>query len=205
MSIHISHMGYNPVQLNWVLKPGENRLNDILLQPSFISMDELVITATRTDSRLMNTPVRVNMITPGQINQLPLQNIDDALRFTPGLNVGRPFGIFSSKSTISMRGMSGKEQARVLVLLDGIPINKSDGGTVDWNLVDVSSIDRIEVTKGPGSAIYGGNAMGGIINMITKKTEDNFFLNASLEYGTYQTVGGRLRTGSAIKLKTPDV
>jgi len=205
VSIQISHMGYNPVQLTWVLKPGENRLNDILLQPSFISMDELVITATRTDSRLMNTPVRVNMITPGQINQLPLQNIDDALRFTPGLNVGRPSGIFSSKSTISMRGMSGKEQARVLVLLDGIPINKSDGGTVDWNLVDVSSIDRIEVTKGPGSAIYGGNAMGGIINMITKKTEDNFFLNASLEYGTYQTFGGRLRTGSAIKLKTPDV
>jgi iron complex outermembrane receptor protein len=58
-----------------------------------------------------------------------------------------------------MRGLSGNEQARVLVMIDGVPVNKSDGGSVNWNLLDPAMVERIEVVKGPASSMYGSNAM----------------------------------------------
>ncbi|HOW32477.1 MAG TPA: TonB-dependent receptor, partial [Bacteroidales bacterium] len=127
------------------------------------------------------------------------QNIDEVLQYTPGINYNRPFGIFSTKATVTMRGLSGKEQARVLVLMDGIPLNKSDGGTVDWNMVDMNAVQKIEVIKGAGSALYGGNAMGGIINIITRRPDEKLSLNTSLEYGTFNTMGGRISAGKSSK------
>ena len=107
----------------------------------------MVVTATRTDNSMLNTPVRVNLISPRQLGNIPVQNIDEALKYAPGINYNRPFGIFSTKANVMMRGLSGKEQGRVLVLLDGVPLNKSDGGTVDWNLVDVNSVKKIEISS----------------------------------------------------------
>ena len=196
-------MGFQAFHYKTKLNTGENTLPTFSIIPSAINIDEFVVTATRTDSRILNTPVRVNQISSKMLSSMPMQNIDEALKFAPGINYSRPFGIYSTKGIITMRGMSGKEQGRVLVLLDGVPINKSDGGTVDWNMIDYNSVQKIEITKGAGSAIYGGNAMGGTINIITKVPDANRFVQASLEYGTYNTFGGRLNTGGKIKLKTP--
>ncbi|MEI6059154.1 MAG: TonB-dependent receptor [Bacteroidota bacterium] len=199
--ITVSYVGFETFHYKTLLKPGENSLAAFSIFPASIPMDEIVITATRTDNRILNAPVRVNLISPKMLNSMPMQNIDEALKYAPGINYSRPFGIFSTKGIVTMRGMSGKEQGRVLVLMDGIPINKSDGGTVDWNMIDMNSVDKIEITKGAGSAVYGGNAMGGIINIITKVPESKSFLNASLEYGTFNTLGGRVNTGGKIKVK----
>jgi iron complex outermembrane receptor protein len=92
----------------------------------------------------------------------------------------------------------------VLVLIDGVPVNKSDGGTVDWNMIDINSVQKIEITKGAGSAIYGGNAMGGTINIISKVPDSRPFLRASLEYGTYNTFGSRISTGGKLKTANQD-
>lgn len=203
VEISVSYIGYRTVNTKYFLKPGDNQMPEIKLVQLALPIEEFVVTATRTDNLVTNTPVRVNMISPKMMANIPLQNIDEAIRFAPGINFSRPFGIYSTKSIVTMRGMSGKEQGRVLVLLDGIPLNKSDGGSVDWNLVDMNTVKKIEITKGPGSAIYGGNAMGGVINMISKLPEKNFYLNASLEYGTYSTFGGRLSSGGQIRIKNP--
>jgi len=201
--ISVSYIGFEKFTYKANLKQGENILPVFTLSPIAINMDEFVITATRTDNRMLNTPVRVNLISPKMLNSVPMQNIDEVLKYAPGINYSRPFGIFSTKGIVTMRGMSGKEQGRVLVLVDGVPINKSDGGTVDWNMIDMNSVQKIEITKGAGSAVYGGNAMGGIINFITKTPDKKLFLNASLEYGTFNTLGGRLNTGGKINLKQP--
>jgi len=201
--ISVSYIGFEKFIFKTVLKAGENKLPVFTLSPTAINMDEFVITATRTDNRMLNTPVRVNLISPKMLNSVPMQNIDEVLKYAPGINYSRPFGIFSTKGIVTMRGMSGKDQGRVLVLVDGVPINKSDGGTVDWNMIDMNSVQKIEITKGAGSAVYGGNAMGGIINFITKTPDKKLFLNASLEYGTFNTLGGRLNTGGKINLKQP--
>lgn len=166
-----------------------------------INIDPVVVTATRTDKQILSVPVRIHALTASALASAQIQSIDDALRNVPGVNVNRPFGILSTKATISMRGLSGKEQGRVLVLLDGIPLNKSDGGTVDWNMIDISDVSRIEITKGAGSSIYGGSAMGGIINIITQKPTKKLSIRGSLEYGTYNTMGARFGLSSLIQLK----
>ncbi|NVO20200.1 MAG: TonB-dependent receptor [Bacteroidetes bacterium] len=170
------------------------------LEPKSVLINDLVVTATRTDNRVLNTPVRVNLITPKLIESTALQNVDDVLKLAPGINYSRPFGIFSSKAIVTMRGLSGKEQGRVLVLLDGVPINKSDGGTVDWNMVDIGSVQKIEITKGPGSAIYGQNAMGGIINIITRAPSEAIKIRASVEAGSFWTFGEKINAGGTKKL-----
>lgn len=160
-----------------------------------ITMDQLVVTATRTDAKIKDVPVRIHAVSAATLSTIPMQSVDDALKMVPGVNVNRPFGVLSSKATITMRGLSGKEQGRVLVLMDGIPLNKSDGGTVDWNMIDASGIERMEITKGAGSAIYGGSAMGGIINIITARPKKKFEMKAGLEYGSFNTMGATVSAG----------
>lgn len=172
------------------------------LIPSLIEIEEVVVTATRTENYITETPVRVNLISPKFISNSPVRTIDEILKYSPGINWSRPFGIFSTKAIVTMRGLSGKEQGRVMVLLDGIPINKSDGGTVDWNMVDMEMVRRVEITKGAGSALYGGNAMGGVINIITQPSTEKLYARASLEYGTFNTIGARVLAGGNKKLKS---
>ena len=202
--VTVSYIGYETKRVKVKLLSGNTLLPEILLYPELLIMDEVVVTATRTDNQILNTPVRVNLISPRQLASIPVQNIDEVLKYAPGINYNRPFGIFSTKAIVMMRGLSGKEQGRVLVLLDGIPLNKSDGGSVDWNLVDVSAVQKIEITKGAGSAVFGGNAMGGTINIITRKPEEQLFVKASMEYGTFNTMGARLNAGGKLNAGNPD-
>ncbi|NTV84893.1 MAG: TonB-dependent receptor plug domain-containing protein, partial [Bacteroidales bacterium] len=155
-------------------------------------LDEVVISATRTENVAREIPVRINIVNTYQVKALPVQYTDEYLQYLPGVNVSRPFGIFSSKSTVTMRGLDGKEQGRVLVLVDGVPVNKADGGSVNWNLITTGEIARIEVVKGPGSSIYGGNAMGGSVNVLTRKPQKRLSGTAGLQYGSYNTYGGKL-------------
>jgi iron complex outermembrane receptor protein len=197
--IIVSFLGYKSIHRNLALKAGENQPLIFAMTPTSIQMDELVVTATRTDNAILNVPARVNLISLKTLQNSPNQSTDEVLKFVPGINYSRPFGIFSTKATVTMRGMSGKEQARVLVLSDGIPMNKSDGGTVDWNMIDMNSVQKIEITKGAGSSLYGGNAMGGIINIITSQPDEKLTVKASLEYGTFNTQGAKLNLGGRIK------
>ena len=114
---------------------------------------------------------------------LPAETVDQALSYLPGVHVERPYGMTSQSSTVSLRGM-GNQQGRTLVLVDGVPQNTSDTGSVTWNRLNLEDVERIEVLKGPAAAIYGDNAMGGIINIITVKPTKYFQGSTSASYGT---------------------
>jgi len=201
VTVTFSCIGYQTQAIKLQLKPGNNNAGVITLKNTATTMDQVVVTATRTDNDIMNTPVRVHVLTPKVLSTIPMQSVDDALKYTAGVNVSRPFGSFSSKATVSMRGLSSKEQGRVLVLLDGVPLNKSDGGSVDWNMIDLGDVQKIEITKGAGSAIYGGMAMGGVINIMSRKPQEKLQLRAALEYGTFNTMGARLNVGGVKPFK----
>ena len=178
----------------------EERTNpiEIKLSKDEVYLDEVVVSATRTENRISQIPGRINMISSDKLSLIAAQNIDEYLQLLPGVQVSRSFGIFSTKSSVTMRGLSGNEQARTLVLLDGIPVNKADGGSVNWNLISTADVERIEVVKGPGSALYGGNAMGGIINVITSKQKKPFQGIVSVDYGTYNTKSLRVNLGGKL-------
>jgi len=202
--LKISFLGYDNLEMRLLVNQLNSQLHRFMLKSGSYRMNELVVTATRTDNKILNTPVRVNMISSRMLQSTPMQNIDDVLKLAPGINYSRPFGIFSTKAIVTMRGLSGKEQGRVLVLLDGIPLNKSDGGTVDWNLVDINSVRKVEIIKGAGSAMYGGNAMGGVINIITQAPSEKLFLRASIEGGSFKTMGGKLNLVGTKKFSNSD-
>ncbi len=149
-----------------------------------VAMDDMVVTATRTEEPLKSIPGRVEVITKSQLDEMPVQTVDEALSYISGAHLERPNGPNSFKSTLTLRGL-GNEQGRTLVLMDGIPMNSSDMGDVNWNRINLEDVQRIEVLKGPAAAIYGNNAMGGVINIITQKPTKHFQGRTSAQYGTY--------------------
>jgi len=198
--LRVTAVGYQPTTKS-VEVDTDTKVNQITiyLSEEFQRLEEVVVTATRTENRISNIPGRVELISPEKLQLTSNQSIDEVISLLPGIQVSRSFGLFSHKSTVSMRGMSSKEQARTLVLVDGVPVNKADGGSVNWNLISMLDVERVEVVKGPGSALYGGNAMGGIINIIRKKPSVNPEASLGLSYGTYNTRGIKANAGSSLK------
>ncbi len=190
--VKVNFLGYQSFTANVEVLNGRMSVLNIRMEPEIFTMGEVVVTANRFEEKLRNVPMRMHVISKRQLELQSATSADELIQYLPGVMISRSFGIFSTKSTVSMRGLGGNEQSRVLVLMDGVPVNKADGGSVNWNLVNTDMIDRIEVVKGPNSSLYGGNAMGGTINLISKRPDKPFSLRASLEYGTFQTVGGRI-------------
>jgi len=151
-------------------------------------LDEFVITATKTQRNPLEIPSRISMIQGDIINMSATMQMDDVLRFIPGANVNRSTGIYSQRPMVTLRGLSGDEQARTLVLMNGVPINTSDDGGVNWNRINHHDIERVEVFRGPGSSLYGNNAMGGVINLITKNPVSPQEINTGVSIGTHQTI-----------------
>ncbi len=153
-----------------------------------LKLDEVVVTATKSLRNLNEVPARISVIKSSQIAATPLMQVDDILRYVPGINVNRTTGIYSQRPMVTLRGLSGDEQSRTLVLVNGVPVNTSDEGGVNWNRINQYDIERIEVFKGPGSSLYGNNAMGGVINLITRKPLSPQEIYGAVSYGTFNTV-----------------
>ncbi len=197
--ILVSFVGYKTVTKKVVLSKSINDYN-FTLKPQVLIGDEVVVVATKTKKQIKNIPSRVELVAIEEITAYSAQNVDGFLSNTVGVNVNRNLGIFSHKSIVSMRGMGGDEQSRVLILLDGVPMNKTDGGSVNWNIFNSNEVDRIEILKGPGSSLYGSNAMGGVINIITKKSNTKLSGLYTAEYGTFNTFSNKINiSGNLIK------
>jgi len=196
--LEVSVLGYSKYQQKIVIEEGKRLELNIKLTEEQIQLDEIVVSATRSENRISEIPGRINLITPERLLLTASQTADEALALLPGVQVSRSFGLFSHKSSVTMRGLSGNEQARTLVLIDGVPVNKADGGSVNWNLISTGDVERIEVVKGPGSALYGGNAMGGVINIVNRRPLKQLEGNASIDYGTYNTQGVKARLAGRV-------
>jgi len=191
-------LGYTTRNETVDIKDGATSTVSFGLDEEFIDAGAVIVTANRGTSRIADVPARVTLISSAAIESRPVSTVDEMLSTVPGLNVSRSFGIFSHKSSVTMRGLSGNEQARVLVMIDGVPVNKSDGGSVNWNLIDPAMVERIEVVKGPASSMYGSNAMGGAINVITRRPSGALSGKITEGYGTYNTFTGRISLGQKL-------
>src|SRR6185437_10148210 len=120
--------------------------------------------------------------------------IPDALRLVPGLYVGR---VNSSQWQVSSRGFSGLDSAKLLVLMDGRSVYTPLFSGVFWDVQDTNlqDIDRIEVVRGPGSTVWGANAMNGVINVITKTPKDTQGIYSEAGAGTEDRAFGTFRYG----------
>lgn len=130
-------------------------------------LDQIVVTATKTEKKLRDVPAAVEVITKEEMERRNIKTVDDALKSMSGIYVKRSKGLMDTTDKVVMRGFGNQNQ--VLILLDGQPLNDGYNGSVNWRSIPKDNVERIEVIKGAGSALYGSNAMGGVINIITKQ------------------------------------
>lgn len=134
------------------------------------SLDEVVVTATRTGVTSSDAPAAVTVIKANDIQNKNASRLGDALDQVPSLYL-RGGALGQSQGTVGTSGMSlrGIDQTRTLVLLDGQPIQDAATGKVNWRTPFMEDIERIEVVPGAFSSLYGSNAIGGVVNIITKQ------------------------------------
>jgi len=189
--ITASFVGYKS-ETKKFLAPEENNLNFKLSIDENLTEEVVIIAKSENQSQILNVPTRINIIDNQTIKSTPASHVTNVFNKVSGVNVDSEFGMFSTGSSVTLRGVSGGSQKGTLVVLNGAPINKSESGSVNWNMINKEEIESIEIVKGPGSVLYGSNAMGGVINIVTSKPKDLFAAQASLAYGTYNTFQSNL-------------
>jgi outer membrane receptor for ferrienterochelin and colicins len=166
--VSISFMGYKKLQDT--LAPGSNRT--FFLAPDVFDLEQVVVTATRSDKALKDVPVITQVIQSGDIEKRGLTNVADVLsQEVSGIEFQR--GGFGAD--IKLQGLDAKN---VLILVDGERLAGENGNNIDYSRLNAANVERIEVVKGAASALYGSQAMGGVINIITKKPKQKWEASA---------------------------
>ncbi len=156
-------------------------------------LGQVIVTATRTERQIANVAASVTVIGKEDIEDSPFERIDDILRTTAGLNIDYHYGMHTIGGVrpANFRGTGGYGD-RTLVLVDGVPQNNANNGWVEWSQIPKEAIERIEIVRGPSSALYGSNAMGGVINIITKEPQKARITTFEQRYGSMDTWSTKL-------------
>ncbi len=151
-----------------------------------VTMEEVVVTATRYAEEISSVPAHVSVITEEDIRNSTARSIPDLLRTQPGIQVSDITGN-GRNFTVDIRGFGETAGLNTLVLVDGRRINQPDLSGSDWTLIALDRVNRIEIIRGGrGSVLYGDNASGGVINIITKEG-DMLKAGAEIAGGSYKT------------------
>jgi iron complex outermembrane receptor protein len=145
------------------IEEGRETVVDVAMAKSMVLAEQVVVTASKREQSLQDVPVTLSVLESAEIRERNALSLDDALRYIPGVNM--------TGTQVNIRGSSGYSLgagSRVLVLLDGIPFLAGDTGELNFETIPMGQVDRIEVVKGASSALYGSNALGGVVNIITK-------------------------------------
>lgn len=146
-------------------------------------LNQITVTATRLDTSVERSPSATTVVSSQEIDLNQYRFATDALRTVPGLTVVQT-GVPGQLTSVFIRGLNSNQTQ---VLLDGIPFNQGLEGAFNFADFTNDNIDRIEVIRGPQSAIYGPSASGGIINMITKRGSDPPEGSAFFEAGSWES------------------
>ena len=164
----------------------EDPAND---EPTLTTMDEVVVTATRQEEKISSVPANVTVVTETDIKNSTAYDIPDLLRSQAGVLVNDIAGNRRSY-TVDLRSFGETAPLNTLVLVDGRRINQADLSGSDWSLIPLDRVKKIEIIRGGrGSVLYGDNASGGVINIITKEG-DALKTGAEISGGSYNTFKG---------------
>lgn len=163
-----------------------------------IKLGEIIVTASRAERKLLEVPASVSVVSEKEIKASNAKSIPDLLKDLKGIYIYDASGV-GMAGRINMRGFWGGMSSHQLILVDGIPQNKGGDKLVDWNLIPLDNIERVEVVRGPASALYGDNAMSGVINIITKRSSDIPETKIAASYGSYNTQNYNLSASRTLK------
>ena len=174
----ISCVGYHRVKQSIDLLPGMKALN-FLLETSDLDLGEVVVTGTGTAHHLKSAPVQTELIKGKLIEELaPADFTDLMLQVSPSFD-------FSPGTMGNFMQLNGLGNDYILILVDGKRLYGDVGGQTDLNRINPTDIDRIEIVKGASSALYGSEAIAGVINIITKKSKQQVYVQNSSQLSKY--------------------
>ena len=154
-------------------------------QEKALQMEEVVVTATRSTEEVRKVPANVSVITAKDIEKSGATTIPEVLDKLESIQF-RSYSGNAAQSVIDLRGFGGDNPfGKTLIMLDGRRLNRPDMSGINWLQIPLNDIDRIEVVRGASSVLYGDAAIGGVINIITKKGGGTPTFNASVIAGSY--------------------
>ena len=177
--ISIRYTGYET--LGVLLKINRDTTVDFRLEPAQSRLEAVVVTGTRTPKTLKDVPVVTTVISSKEIERTGALTIADVLQTEiPGVEFSRQM---DGQVVMNMQGMGGSD---VLFLIDGERMAGESLNNIDYERLNIDNIERVEIVRGAGSALYGSNAIGGVVNIITKEAEQPWSLNVNGRYGSHR-------------------
>jgi len=146
-------------------------------------LSEIVVTATRMPQPLADLVADVTIIDRATIQRSGATGLADVLAFVPGIQISRAGNVGSSTDVL----LRGTESRHTAVFIDGVRIDSQSTGGASWQSIPLAQIDRIEVLRGPAAAVYGSDAIGGVIQLFTVKGKGALTPSIGLGFGTYNT------------------
>jgi len=178
VSIFVSHIAYRHEVLNIKLNSDQNTSYDVFLSKGAHELDEVVYTATRSLQLLKDVPVSTELLSQKEIEQTASFNAAEALQSQIGVDIRDDF----SGKGIAIQGV---DPERVLILVDGNRVIGRINGSIDLGQISTQGIKQIEIVKGAISTLYGSEAIGGVVNIITDNSETPLEISAQIASGGY--------------------
>ena len=191
----VRFIGYETFEENIEIRPGGSQTINVILKGENLSLDEVVVTASGVNRVNQSAYNAISIDTRALQNST--RNLSDAITRAPGVKMRESGGV-GSDMQLMLDGFSGRH---VKVFIDGIP-QEGVGGSFGLNNIPVNFAERIEVYKGVVPVGFGTDAIGGIVNIVTKKNQsgrDQWFLDASYSYGSFNTHKSHINFGRTYK------
>ena len=166
-TLSVTMIGYKSEKILDLRLKDRSVFIEIVLEPIVIESGPVIITANKYEQDISELPVSAEVIPSEKLSRKNFTNLEDAMRYVPGVNM--------TSYQISIRGSSGYSRGagtRVLLAYDGIPFYTGDTGEIIWESIPITQVERVEIIKGASSSLYGSAAIGGVVNVITKKIPD---------------------------------
>ncbi|HKC47916.1 MAG TPA: TonB-dependent receptor [Gemmatimonadales bacterium] len=157
-------IGFYPAQSDVLVAAGDSVAASLVLQAGAMELNPVIVSAAKRSQLLDQAMTSVSLVSREAIAMRAVNTVDEAVDKAPGVQF--------INGQVNIRGSSGFVEglgSRVLLLVDGVPANQGDRGGINWDLVPVDQVQRVEVVKGAGSALYGSSAFGGVVNLITRE------------------------------------
>ncbi len=182
--LKVTYIGYETVTKAINIQANTDIFVQFDLREDFFQTQQVVVTATRTEKLMEDVPVVTEIVTQAEIEEKGAEDLSEILEDRPGITIE------SGTTGNKFLYMNGVDSRRLLVLVDNVPLSGKLNNRIQLNLIDADKIDHVEIVKGPGSALYGNDAMGGVINIITKGYSENLKIQANGRVGSNDLYSG---------------
>ena len=176
--LFISHIGYEKQK---ILIDSNDSITKIFLEPLLLNSEKIIVTGNSSSKRLSDSPMPTQVIYSQELLSLGSSNLFESIQMI------LPNVTFQPDAHGANIKINGIDSEYIVILVDGEKLSGNTSGSVDFNRLNINDIDRIEVVKGASSVIYGSNAIGAVINIITKKHSKGFKPNLGFRFSNYNT------------------